>query len=290
VPDEAPAALDRVNDGRTDPHPPLPRDKRGWQVSPAPDGRGMPEHAPTGKPPHRMRGFWWFVLALIAVNWLSVLFFQPSTGEERVTVPFSPYFLEQVKGGTVNTISSKGDTIQGKFKAKQRYPANDKKVKPTKEFATQVPSFWNGAQLSALLQEKGVRINAESTSTSESLLAEILLGFGPTLLIVGLFILIGRRAMKGGGGMGALGNFGRSQARRVDPEKIRVTFKDVAGIDEAKSELSEIVDFLRNPERYGSLGGRMPHGVLLSGAPLPARRTRRSSRSPPRSSLRRLSV
>jgi cell division protease FtsH len=214
-----------------------------------------------------MRGFWWFVLALIAVNWLSVLFFQPSTGEERVTVPFSPYFLEQVKGGTVNTISSKGDTIQGKFKAKQRYPANDKKAKPTKEFATQVPSFWNGAQLSALLQEKGVRINAESTSTSESLLAEILLGFGPTLLIVGLFILIGRRAMKGGGGMGALGNFGRSQARRVDPEQIRVTFNDVAGIDEAKSELSEIVDFLRNPERYGSLGGRMPHGVLLSGAP-----------------------
>ncbi len=67
--------------------------------------------------------------------------------------------------------------------------------------------------------------------------------------------------------MGALGNFGRSQARRVDPETIRVTFDDVAGIDEAKAELSEIVDFLRNPDRYGSLGGRMPHGVLLSGAP-----------------------
>ena len=67
--------------------------------------------------------------------------------------------------------------------------------------------------------------------------------------------------------MGALGNFGRSQARRVDPETIRVTFADVAGIDEAKAELSEIVDFLRSPERYGRLGGRMPHGVLLSGAP-----------------------
>src|SRR5664280_3507399 len=67
--------------------------------------------------------------------------------------------------------------------------------------------------------------------------------------------------------MGALGNFGRSQARQVDPEKIRVTFADVAGIDESKAELSEIVDFLRDPERYGRLGGRMPHGVLLSGAP-----------------------
>jgi|HubBroStandDraft_2_1064218.scaffolds.fasta_scaffold00201_16 cell division protease FtsH len=275
MPDEAaasnspgsPPSLDRPGGERSEAHPPLPRDKRGWQVSPAPDGRGMPEHANPGKPPHRMRGFWYFVLALIAINWLSVLFFQPSTGEERVTVPFSPYFLAQVKAGTVSTISSKGDTIQGKFKTKLRYPESDKKAKPTKEFATQVPTFWNGSQLSALLQEKGVRINAESTTTSESLLEEILLGFGPTLLIVGIFFLIFRRAAKAGGGMGALGSFGKSQARRVDPEKIRVTFDDVAGIDEAKTELSEIVDFLRNPDRYGSLGGRMPHGVLLSGAP-----------------------
>ena len=133
-------------------------------------------------------------------------------------------------------------------------------------FATEIPTFWNGTQLSALLREKGVEINAKSTSTSQSLLAELLLGFGPTLLIVGLFVLVARRAAKGGA-MGALGNFGRSQARRVDPEKIRVTFADVAGIDEAKAELTEIVDFLRNPERYGRLGGRMPHGVLLSGAP-----------------------
>jgi cell division protease FtsH len=266
VPDEAASPPSR-EDGRTEPHPPLPRDKRGWQVSPAPDGRGMPERAPTGPPPHRMRGFWYFVLALFALNVLSVLFFQPSASEERVTVPFSPYFLEQVKGGTVGTISSKGDTIQGKFKQKERYPASDTKATPTKLFATQVPSFWNGAQLSALLQEKNVEIKAESTTASEPLLEEILLGFGPTLLIVGIFFLIFRRAAKAGGGMGALGNFGKSQARRVDPEKIRVTFADVAGIDEAKAELSEIVDFLRAPERYGRLGGRMPHGVLLSGAP-----------------------
>ncbi|HLM87127.1 MAG TPA: ATP-dependent zinc metalloprotease FtsH [Solirubrobacteraceae bacterium] len=267
MPDEDPTEPRRVGGERSEAHPPLPRDKRGWQVSPAPDGRGMPEHAQTGPPPHRMRGFWYFVLALVALNWLSVLFFQPSTGEQRVTVPFSPYFLAQVKAGEVGSIASKGDTIQGKFKAKQRYPSGDKKATPTKLFATEVPSFWNGSQLSALLQERGVRINAESTTASQSLLAEILLGFGPTLLIVGLFVLIYKRAAKSAGGMGALGSFGRSQARRVDPESIRVTFNDVAGIDEAKAELSEIVDFLRNPERYGSLGGRMPHGVLLSGAP-----------------------
>jgi cell division protease FtsH len=207
------------------------------------------------------------VLILLVLNWASYLVFQPTTGEQRVTVPFSPYFLEHVKANQVNSISSKGDTVQGTFTTKLRYPASDKKATATKRFATEVPSFWNGSQLSALLQEKGVRINAESTSTSQSLLSELLLGFGPTLLIVGLFVLFARRAAKAGGGMSALGNFGKSQARRVDPDTIRVTFKDVAGIDEAKAELSEIVDFLRNPDRYGSLGGRMPHGVLLSGAP-----------------------
>src|SRR5207302_6446170 len=81
-----------------------------------------------------------------------------------------------------------------------------------------------------------------------------------------LIYFVMRRAARGGG-MGALGNFGRSQARRVDPQTIRVTFDDVAGINEAKAELTEIVDFLRTPERYVRLGGRMPHGVLLFGAP-----------------------
>ncbi len=252
---------------RSDAHPPMPRDKRGWQVSPAPDGRGMPEQAPSGPPVHRRPTFLWFVLVLVAINWLTLLLFQPKTGEQRVTVPFNPYFLTQVQGGEVKSISTKGDTIQGTFKAKLRYPPSDKKATPTKQFATEIPTFWNDEQLTKLLKEKNVEINAKPTTESKSVLAELLLGFGPTLLIVGLFVLLARRAAKAGGAMGALGNFGKSQARQVDPEKIRVTFDDVAGIDEAKAELSEIVDFLRSPDKYGRLGGRMPHGVLLSGAP-----------------------
>ncbi len=257
----------RSGASRTDAHPPMPRDKRGWQVAPAPDGRGMPEQQPSGPPAHRRPGFIWFVVLLLALNWLSLLLIHPSTTEPRITVPFKPFFLEQVESGKVKTITTKGDTVEGTLKAKVHYPAHEKSAPNTKLFTTQVPTFWNGSQLTALLKEKDVTINAKSTSESKSLLAELLLGFGPTLLIVGLFVLVARRAAKAGGAMGALGNFGRSQARQVDPEKIRVTFDDVAGIDEAKAELSEIVDFLRDPEKYGRLGGRMPHGVLLSGAP-----------------------
>jgi len=248
------------------PPAPMPRDKQGWRVAPAPDGRGMPEqHKPP--PPHRLRGFWIFVIALLALNWLTVLLFQPA-GQPRVKVPFSPYFLTELQAGQIKSISSKGDTIQGTFTTKLRYPPNDTKAIPTTLFSTQVPSFWNDTELTALLRSKGVQVNAQNPNPGTSLLAELLLGFGPTLLLVGLFVLLARRATAAGaGGLGGLGNFGRSQARRVDPQQIRVTFDDVAGIDEAKGELTEIVDFLRTPEHYARLGGRMPHGVLLFGLP-----------------------
>jgi cell division protease FtsH len=240
----------------------MPRDKQGWRVAPAPDGRGMPDHhKPT--PPHRWRGFWVMVAVLLAFNVILDVAFQPSA-KPRITVAFSPFFLKQVNEGQVKSISSKGDTIDGTWT--KDISAHGSKASPL--FATQVPTFWNHDALAALLQDKGVVVNAKSTTQSTSVLAEILLGFGPTLLLVGLFVLFARRAAKSGaGGLGGLGNFGRSQARRVDPQAIRVTFDDVAGIDEAKAELTEIVDFLKEPARFQRLGGRMPHGVLLYGEP-----------------------
>jgi cell division protease FtsH len=242
----------------------MPRDKRGWRVSPAPDGRGAPP-PPKPRPPHRRIGFLWFVLALIALNWISVLLTQPA-GQPRVRVPFQPFFLEQVQAGQVKSISTRGDTVEGDFKTKLRYPTSSTTATPTTLFATQIPSFWNGSQLSTLLSEEHVEINAKSITSSTPLLVELLLGFGPTLLIVGLFVLLAKRATAGGAAS-ALGNFGKSRARRVDQQSIRVTFADVAGIDEVKAELTEIVDFLRTPDRYSRLGGRMPHGVLLFGPP-----------------------
>ena len=196
----------------------MPRDKQGWRVAPAPDGRGLPDqHKPT--PPHRLRGFWIFVIVLLAVNWLSVLLFRPGS-EPRVKVPFSPYFLQQVEAKKVKSITTTGNTVDGTFTAKVTYPANDKNAVPTTLFDTEVPTFWNHDALTTLLQENGVNaVNAKSTAQHTSLLAEILLGFGPTLLLVGLFVLLARRAQAGGGGgLGGLGNFGRSQARRVDPQ------------------------------------------------------------------------
>jgi cell division protease FtsH len=248
---------------KTVPPAPMPRDKGRWRVAPAPDGRGMPEeHKPT--PPHRMRAFWILALLLLAINWSALLMTQ-SSGQPRVKVPFSPYFLKQVDAGQVKSISSKGNTIKGTFARKTRYPPQSDAT-PTTLFSTEVPTFWDNAALTAQLQAKGVEVNAKNPNPGTSVLSELLLGFGPTLLFIGLIWFFARRAQSGGG-LGGLGNFGRSQARRVDPTTIRVTFDDVAGIDEAKAELTEIVDFLKTPGRYVRLGGRIPHGVLLFGAP-----------------------
>src|SRR5271169_1719683 len=147
MPEESSSQTDRAGPARTDAHPPMPRDKRGWRVAPAPDGRGMPEQAPTGPPAHRRPGFLWFVLLLLALNWLTLLLFQPSSSEPRVRIPFSSSFLADVQAGHVKSISSKGESIQGTFTMKVRFPHTDAKATPTKLFATEVPTFWNDTQL-----------------------------------------------------------------------------------------------------------------------------------------------
>jgi cell division protease FtsH len=236
---------------------------KGWRVQPAPDGRGMPPQKPPGIRALGPR-FVWFVLILLAINiWVSSLI--PS-GHERIRVPYSPTFLTEVKQHNVESISSTGTTIQGEFRHEFKYPPTGKDSKVSRLFSTEVPVFANTDALSAALQEGGVEVNAKPPEQGRGFLANLLLGFGPTLLLVGLFIWFARRAAKQGAGGGLMG-FGKSGARRVEPSEQHVTFEDVAGIDEAKQELTEIVDFLRNPDKYRRLGGRIPRGVLLSGPP-----------------------
>jgi cell division protease FtsH len=199
-----------------------------------------------------------FALVLLAIN-----FFVASRATEspnRVGVPYSPFFLNEVNAGHVKEITSKGTAIQGTFTEKIKYANNE----PTTNFKTEVPAFANNNALSNTLQEKHVVVNAKPLDTGTPFFLNLLLGFGPTILLVVLFVLLARRA---GNVQNVLGQFGRSSARRYQPSGDRVTFKDVAGIEEAKQELTEVVDFLRHPEKYRKLGGRIPHGVLLSGQP-----------------------
>jgi cell division protease FtsH len=135
-------------------------------------------------------------------------------------------------------------------------------------FTTTLPSFVDPG-LEAFLIENGVEISAEPIQQGSSPWLTFLLAFGPALLFIGLYVWLFRRAAQQGGGLGGgLMGFGRSRARRYDQEQeTKVTFDDVAGIDEAEHELVEIVDFLKDPPKYTRLGGTAPKGVLLVGPP-----------------------
>ncbi len=175
-------------------------------------------------------------------------------------VPYSPFFLQQVSDGDVASITSKGTAIQGTFKDEESYGDS----KPTTKFKTEIPAFADTDSLAQLLQRKGVVVNAEPLDTGPPLWQSLILSFLPTVLFIGLLFWLLRRS---GSVQNMLGSFGRSRARRYQPSGEQITFDEVAGIDEAKAELSEVVDFLRDPGKYSRLGARIPHGVLLSGPP-----------------------
>src|SRR5829696_9724515 len=207
--------------------------------------------------------FWMVLLGLLVLNWvLSALLVRPP---ERTEVPYT-LFRAQVEAGNVVSVTGIEDAIDGQFKNPVRVPVDGQTQEVTR-FSTRRPSFAADDNLWELLTEHNVEVSAEPPP-GPSLLERILLGFGPTLLLVGLFVLLARRAAGGAGGAGALGGFGRSRARRYEPESgRRTTFADVAGIDEVEDEVAEIVDFLKNPDRYRRLGAMVPKGVLLAGPP-----------------------
>jgi len=244
---------------------------------------------PSPRPPNRIpprRAWMWFAIALI-LNFILARYLLPA-GETPLTVPYT-LFREQVEKNNVKAIYSRGESMTGRFATPVTFPppetGNTPKAAPVPPpkargiprsgpprtstiFATTVPAF-AGHDLEKLLLDHNVEISAEPIAEASSPLSTLLFGFGPALLLIAFYVWLFRRTAQQGGGLGGgILGIGKSRARRYDQESdAKVTFDDVAGIDEAENELVEIVDFLRDPPKYTRLGGTAPKGVLLVGAP-----------------------
>jgi cell division protease FtsH len=207
--------------------------------------------------PKRIAVYAGLLAVLLGLNYWAA---HRATQVTRIRVPYSPFFLQQVRNGNVADVTSTASELQGDFRHATK-PAGTSTA--STRFVSEIPSFANTNQLSQLLQQHRVVVNATPLDTGTPVWKSLLLGFGPTLLFLVLLFWIFRRMS----GSRVAGAFGRARAHRYQPGHETVTFADVAGIDEAKQELTEIVDFLRDPEKYRRLGGRIPRGVLLSGPP-----------------------
>jgi cell division protease FtsH len=233
----------------------------------------------------------WLVFLAILVGW-NLFLFLPS-GPSSAAIPYSE-FVSQVRSGNVASVDFAGQELTGSFVQPVLWPPAGASAQPSggaqgsaapppaptavtdaadgttpvsyQTFSTVIPPDGDPALL-PLLEEQGVVVSATDTTGMDSFLGAIfgLLGtLLPIALLIGVFLYTGRQLQRNQ--QGALG-IGRSNARLYNEERPSVTFEDVAGEDEAKTELAEVVDFLMNPEKYQKLGARLPRGVLLIGPP-----------------------
>ena len=228
--------------------PPRQQPQRPWRA----------EGLPKGEAP-KPRPRW-----ITAAGWILgyLLFFGLLTIQDRLSGPQAvPYteFKRQVADKNVQELFARGDSIEGQLKKAAPLPGGQQN-RTYQQFTTERPTFANDDLLAELTNE-GATVRATPLVQQRGFLTNLLISFGPILLLVGFYVWMFKRQQ------GALGGLLKSKQNRVDPETVRVTFDDVAGIDEVKAEINEVVDFLKDPDKYRRLGARAPKGVLLVGAP-----------------------
>jgi cell division protease FtsH len=207
---------------------------------------------------------WWSVLAQALL--IFGIAFSVLTAQDRLNglaaISYSE-FLKQVEGGNVAEIFARGETLQGSLRAARPVPGAEAQKLSYQRFSTERPVFARD-DLLAMLEKSGTTVRATPVVEERGPLANLLMSVAPILV----WMLLSRWMMnrQGAGGLGGLFGMG-GKKQPVDPSTVRATFVDVAGIDEVKGEITEIVEYLRAPEKYSAIGARAPRGVLLAGAP-----------------------
>jgi len=189
------------------------------------------------------------LILMVVITLVLMLVFRNMSTPMVSAVNYST-FISEVKSGTVKKVTIEGNTITGKRTDDSR-------------FKTYNPETSNDALIGTLLEHK---VEIEGAEPRNSLWAHALISWFPILLLLGIWIYFMRQMQGGGGGRGAL-SFGKSRARLMGEDQVKVTFNDVAGVEEAKEEVGELVEFLRDPGKFQKLGGKIPRGVLMVGAP-----------------------
>ncbi len=187
----------------------------------------------------------WVIIALV----LMMVFKNFGAPSSSSTIPYSQ-FISNVKTGRVDSVTIEGSTINGEFTDGSR-------------FTSYSPETSYDALIGTLLDNN---VEILGSAPRNSFWAQALISWFPILLLLGIWIYFMRQMQGGGSGRGAL-SFGKSRARMLGEDQVRITFNDVAGVEEAKEEVSELVEFLRDPTKFQKLGGKIPSGVLMVGSP-----------------------
>ena len=209
--------------------------------------------------PSNIRYLIWFFLMLAIVLYFSRTFITP----DRIDISYTE-FKQQIKDQNIAEVTIRGDRVRGEFREEYIPPEAEEDVAFT-NFQTTLPAF-DDPRLIEILEENDVKIYAEEESNPW--LTYFLLLSLPWILIIAYFIYLRRQMQQGGGMMGGgLFNVGKSKAKRYNREDSSMQFDDVAGVEAAKKDLQEVVEFLKDPDKFKNLGAKIPKGVLLTGPP-----------------------